>query len=117
MAKTVRVILDDRKLQEIIRATAGGGRSRIIADGGEYGGFNELGTSRMSARPFLVPAFEEGTRDLGRALGQAIERGVSLDAVIGKTAFDVQAGAQRNIQDKHIIDTGALFNSMHVEEE
>lgn len=31
----------------------------IIGDGVEYGIYQELGTSRMAARPFLVPAFEK----------------------------------------------------------
>jgi hypothetical protein len=113
LAKTVRVILDDRKLQEIIRATAGNVKRRIIADGVEYGVFVELGTSRMAARPALVPSFETHTANLGRALGQAVERGVSLDDVMSKTAFDVQRGYQENVP----VATGALKNSIHVEEE
>jgi HK97 gp10 family phage protein len=30
-----------------------------LQDGVEYGIFQELGTSKMAARPFLVPAFEK----------------------------------------------------------
>lgn len=111
--KTIRVHLDDRKLQEIIRATSGGVKRRVIADGVNYGVFVCLGTSRMAARPFLVPAFERGVQGLDKAIGQAVERGVSLDDVIGKTAFDIQRMAQENAP----VATGALKNSLHVETE
>lgn len=113
MAKTVRVYLDDAKLQEIIKATAGGVKSRIIADGVLYGVFNELGTSKMAARPALVPAFEKHTQNLDKALGQAIERGVNLDNVMGKVAFDIQGDWAGNVA----VDTGAFKNSIHVEEQ
>ncbi len=46
----------------------------IVSDGVEYGVFQELGTSRMAAHPFLVPAFEMVVRRLQNAIGQAIER-------------------------------------------
>jgi hypothetical protein len=112
MAKT-RVILDDAKLQQIIRASGQPIRRRIIADGVEHGVYVELGTTRMAARPHLVPSFEDNTRNLGRALGQAVERGVSLDDVMNKTAFDIQ----HDYQDGVPVDTGSLKNSIHVEEE
>lgn len=113
MAKTVRVYLDDAKLQQIIKATGGGVKRRIIADGTDYGIFVELSTSKMAAQPFLVPAFEKQTQGLGRALGQAVERGVNLDNVMSKVAFDIQ----RMAQDLVPVDTGNLENSLHVEEE
>lgn len=112
MAVTV-IRVDTSKLDEIARATAEPTRRRIIADGVEYGVYVELGTSRMPARPCLVPAFEAHTRELARALGQAIERGVSLDDVLGKVAFDIQRDYQSNVP----VDTGALKNSIHVETE
>jgi hypothetical protein len=113
MAKTIKVHLDDRKLQEIIKSTEGGVRRRVIADGVNYGIHVELGTSRMAAQPFLIPAFEQHTRGLGDTLGKAIEAGVSLDDVMGKVAFDIQAMAQELAP----VDTGALKNSLHVETE
>lgn len=112
-AKTIRVQLDDRKLQEIIRATEGGVKRRVIADGVSYGIHNEFGTSKMPAHPFLVPAFERGVQGLDKALGQAVERGANLDDVMGKTAFDVQ----RMAQELAPVDTGALKGSLHVETE
>lgn len=112
-AKTIKVHLDDRKLQEIIRATEGGVKRRVIADGTNYGHYVELGTSRMSARPALVPAFEQHTQNIGDDLGKAVEVGASLDDVIGKIAFDIQGDYQGNVP----VLTGALKNSIHVEEE
>lgn len=107
-------VLDDAKLQEIIRQVANRDTSRwIIADGVEYGVYVELGTSRMAARPALVPAFESHTKNLGRALGQAVEDSVPLNDVLGKVAFDIQGDYQRNVP----VDTGALKNSIHTEEE
>lgn len=39
-------------------STMTGDLSYTVQDGVEYGIFQELGTSRMSARPFLLPAVE-----------------------------------------------------------
>ena len=112
MAKTV-IQLDDRKLQEIIRGTDQRVKRRVIADGVTHGVFVELGTSRMAARPALVPAFEQHTRGLGDALGKAVEAGDSLDDVLAKVAFDIQGDWAGNVP----VATGALKNSIHVEEE
>lgn len=38
-----------------------------IQDGVSYGIFNELGTSRMAAQPHVVPAVEDGERELVKA--------------------------------------------------
>lgn len=113
MAKT-RVTLDDRKLREIIRDVANQDTSAwVVADGVEHGLFVEMGTTKMAARPCLVPAFEKNTRNLGRALGQAVERAVPLNDVLGKTAFDIQADYQGSVP----VDTGSLKNSIHTEEQ
>lgn len=117
MPARVIIKLDKAKLEQIQRATAEHVPTWIISDGVDYGVYHELGTTRIHARPFLVPAFESKTRALGRALGQAIERGVSLAAVMSKTAFDVQKETQANITEKHIFDTGNLFNSINARPE
>ena len=112
-AATVKINIDRAKLDQIMKASQRGARRRIIADGTNYGVFVCLGTSKMSARPYLVPAFERNTKDLPDALGQAVERGISLDDVIGKVAFDVQGDAQKMVA----VDTGNLKNSLHVDTE
>lgn len=101
------------KLDAIARAAGEQVKRRVIADGVEYGIFVELGTERMEARPGLVPAFEQHTQQLDEALGQAIERGVSLDDVMAKVAFDIQRDWAGNVP----VRTGAYKNSIHVEEE
>ena len=39
-----------------------------VQDGVEYGVFQELGTSKMSAHPFMVPAVEGAVRDIIEAV-------------------------------------------------
>ena len=41
-----------------------------------YGRFIELGTSKMSAKPFLRPALDESQREIGQAFVAAINRGI-----------------------------------------
>jgi HK97 gp10 family phage protein len=53
-----RAPVDTGALKNSLRATE---REKLlwqVADGVEYGIFQELGTSRMPAHPFLVPALE-----------------------------------------------------------
>lgn len=40
----------------------------IVKDGVEYGVFQELGTSKMAAHPFMVPAVEQAARDVAKAV-------------------------------------------------
>lgn len=110
MADTVKIELDDRKLQEMIRATDQQVRRRVIHDGVNYGVFQEF-TSQ--GHPSLVPAFEKHTRSLPDAIGQAIERGANLDDVIGKVAFDIQRDWAGDVN----VDTGAYKGSITVETE
>lgn len=109
----VTVTVNSRKLDQIARIAGENVPARIIADGVEYGVYVELGTSRRSAKPALVPAFRSKTKNLGRMLGQAIERGVSLNDVMSKTAFDIQREYQSGVP----VLTGALKNSIKVYEE
>lgn len=110
MGVTIKV---DRTILDRIIANVADAKTKrhVIADGVEYGIYVELGTSRMSAQPFLVPSFEDGVKNLPKALGQAIERGVNPDDVLRKTAFDITGLAQRRAP----VDTGALQNSLHYE--
>lgn len=111
MAK-VKYNVNTAQLDKIIKQVAGNDvKKYTIADGVEYGLWQEIGTSRNQAQPFMIPAFEQHTKQLGKAIGQAIERGVDLNDVFTKVAFDVQDGAAENAP----VDTGALRNSIHVE--
>lgn len=47
----------------------------VVYDQTEYGIWQELGTSRMPAQPFMVPAIEEGYRDISRIIaGEVFNR-------------------------------------------
>lgn len=43
-----------------------------VMDGVEYGIYQELGTGRMSAHPFMIPAFENVSRDLAQAISNEV---------------------------------------------
>ena len=123
MATQIKV--DTKKLDEIIRAVGGQPvKPRIIHDGVEYGVSQEFATNpggrpRASGKgttgkghPSLVPAFERHTKDLPKLVGAAIERGIPLDPVLGKIAFDIQADWAGDVN----VDTGAYKNSITVSE-
>ena len=43
-----------------------------VHDGVEYGIYQELGTSRMAAQPFMVPAVEQVSKDFERMLSEIV---------------------------------------------
>lgn len=43
-----------------------------VADGVEYGIYQEFGTSRMAAQPFMVPAVEQVSKDFERMLSEIV---------------------------------------------
>lgn len=123
-----QVKIDDDLLQKIIKQVANQKiKERIIHDGVEYGVFQEFsiapGGQRQTTKgggrgitgdghPSLVPAFERHTKDLPKLIGMAIERGVSLDKIMAKIAFDIQRDWAADVN----IDTGAYRNSITVSE-
>lgn len=108
MAGKIRLKVDKHKFDQIARIAGESVPTWVISDSVEYGIYVELGTERMTARPALVPAFENNTRGLGDALGQAIERGVSLGDVVAKVAFDIQFQYQDGVP----VVSGALKNGI-----
>jgi HK97 gp10 family phage protein len=44
----------------------------IVKDGVEYGVYQELGTSRMAAHPFMVPALEKNVRKMIDGIKDAV---------------------------------------------
>ena len=111
-----KIILDDAKLQRIKAMIADQKPDRwIIRDGVEYGIYVELGTSRMSARPSLIPAVEVITKELEPVIGAAIEAGQNINDALAKIAFDLQALWVHNITHSHPkppIETGAFRDSI-----
>ena len=109
MGLTIKV--DTGILDDIIKNVGNVSTSTyIIADGVDYGIYQEFGTHKMAAQPFLIPAFEDAIKSLPEAIGQAVERGGDINKVLSKTAFDIQGNAQKRAPH----DTGALRNSLNV---
>jgi hypothetical protein len=104
---TLRV--NDSELVRLIQKTKGKGPVRVVADGVEYGLYQEMGTSRIPAHPFMRPAVEA----VRAGFTQAMKGALTMDqvtAVVDKAAFDIERGAKQNAP----VDTGALKNSIHV---
>jgi len=101
--------IDDRVLVKLIADTKGKGPVRIVADGVEYGLFQELGTSRMAAQPFMVPAVEAVRPGFVKAMKGQLTM-TQVTAVVDKAAFDVERGAKQ----RAAVDTAAMKNSIHV---
>jgi len=105
---SVSVRIDDSELRRLIDKTSGRA-VRIVADGVHYGIYQEMGTERMPAHPFMRPAVES----VRASFVQAWRDVVTIDqaeAVVEKAARDVERLAKGNAP----VDTGALRNSIHV---
>lgn len=111
MPPIIRITIDDSKLRALIDASKGPVKPKVVADGVEYGIFQEIGTSRMDAHPFMTPAVEAVRPQFGPAFKQA--EAISTDlaqGVVDKTAFDIE----RLAKGFAAVDTGAMKNSIHV---
>ena len=76
----------------------------------EYGVENGFGRGmRMGAHPFMRPAVEAVREQFNKAMRAALGTG-KAQAVVDKTAFDVERGAKARAP----TDTGALKNSISV---
>jgi hypothetical protein len=108
-APKIQITVDDRKLRDLIAKTKGPAPVRIVADGVEYGLYQEMGTVKMGGQPFMVPAVEKVRPGFGLAMKGAITR-AQVEQVVEKTARDVERFAKQFAP----VDTGALRNSIHV---
>lgn len=109
MVEQIRITIDDSKLVAMIRATVRARPVRIVADGVEYGIYQELGTKRMGAHPFMRPAVEAVRQGFLKAW-QSVDNLTQAETVVEKTARDVESGAKTRAP----VDTGALRSSIHV---
>jgi hypothetical protein len=105
----MKVVLDTQKLDALIRATDKSPDSRYVADAVHYGIYQELGTSRNAAHPFMIPAVEVVRRGFLLAL-RSPAAWMRLEDVVEKAARDVEGHAKMRAP----VDTGALKNSIHV---
>lgn len=108
-APKISITVDDRKLRELIAKTAGKGPVKVVADGVEYALYQEWGTSKMPAQPFMTPAVEAVRPGFAKAFEGAITND-QAEKVVTKTAFDVERLAKQNAA----VDTGAMRASIHV---
>ena len=105
----VTITVDDRKLRELIADTKGPAPVRIVADGVEYGIYQEMGTVKMDAHPFMVPAVEAVRPGFTQAFQGCITL-AQAEQVVEKAAREVEKRAKINAP----VDTSALRNSIHV---
>jgi len=126
MAKQLTLTLDTKLMDKIIASVGSEGITpRTIHDGVEYGIYQEFSQApggnpqtnrkgRMGltgpGHPSLIPAWERVTKDLPDAIGQAIERGQSVDDVLRKAAFDIQRLWAEDVN----VDTTAYRDSIKV---
>lgn len=105
----VHVTLDDAKLKQLITHT-GAEHQRYVADGVDYGIWQETGTERQGyAQPFMRPAVE-AVRPGWEAAFKGKLTDDDVEGVVVKTAFNIAGIAA----DGAPVDTGALRNSIHV---
>ena len=112
----ITITVDDRELRKWIEKTKGPLKPKVVADGVEYGIYQEFGPAENSPsgrvwafRPFMRPSVEELRPSFNKAMRKALWVD-QAQAVIDKTAFDLEKRAK----DKVRVDTGALKNSIHV---
>lgn len=67
--------LTDMTVPGAVTEHGNGVTAEVVGDT-EYGGFVEEGTTRMAARPFLLPAYERREDEVARQVGEDIARAV-----------------------------------------
>lgn len=117
MGVTVNVTIDDSELVRLINESKGEIKPMIVADGVEYGIHQELGTVTRAARPCARPAVESVRPEFAAMFKttEALTR-AGVQENVKKAASRVEILWKRNIQVKKVIDTGAYYGSVHVEE-
>lgn len=68
----LRAPVDTGFLRRSIQTQMEGDLSAVVFVAAEYGIYVELGTTRMRARPYLLPALEEVARSIGGEVKQII---------------------------------------------
>ena len=107
MGVTVRV--DTARLDQIIATLPKEKVVRFVADGVEYGIYQEMGTSKMGAQPFMSPAVEAVRGSFEKSF-DGIDSLTMIETLVDKAAYDIEAGAKINAP----VDTGALRSSINV---
>lgn len=79
----------------------------VVGTNVEYSIYVELGTSRMAAQPYLIPAAREAARSAERIAGDAS----SVDEAVKRIAFFIERRAKQEVP----VDTGNLKASIRTE--
>lgn len=107
---TISIEADLTILDQLI-ADTGGAVERIVADGVNYGIYQELGTVRQGyAQPFMSPAVEDVRGGFMQAAAQVVTN-TQAAGVVEKAARDVESGAKQRAP----VETGTLRSSIQVE--
>jgi len=117
MGITIRIDVDDSELVKLINAAKGPIKPKVVADGVDYGIYQEMGpaddnsTHRWAFTPFMAPAVERVRAGFAQAfkLAAAIST-EKAQGVVDKSARDVARIAKGLVRK----DTSALANSIHV---
>ena len=105
---SITITVDDRELRRLIANTGGPAVTAIVADGVEYGIWQETGTSKMAAQPFMVPAVDAVRPGWVAAFKNQLTD-AQVSEVVRRAAFDIERGAKERAP----VDTGALKNSIN----
>lgn len=86
----------------------------------DYAIYNELGTSKMEARPFVRPAAKRVRADTANEIRRiSVSQGIPLTsekAIVRCAALAVQDRMKEIADRKEIRDTGQLINSIRIAE-
>lgn len=66
--------VDTGALKNSLNTSKEGEAKYYVQDGVEYGLFVELGTYKMSAQPFLIPAMEQASKDVASAVEKELPK-------------------------------------------
>ena len=105
----IRVEVDTAKLDALIRTIKPGEVVRIVHDGVNYGIYNEFGTTRMAAHPFMTPAIEAIRPAFFKGLKQ-MKNLQQLEDFVDKLSRDAEGHAKNFAP----VKTGNLKNSIGV---
>jgi len=112
---SVVVTVDTARLDQIIAALPKEKIVRFVADGVEYGLYQEMGFTHyksgkpVAAQPFMSPAVEAVRPSFEKSFN-GIDSLTMIETLVDKAAYDVGAGAKIKCPK----DTTALEQSIHV---
>ena len=108
MIGKVTVTINMARLEQLMRKIPDKA-VRILHDGVDYGIYQEFGTTKMAAHPFMTPAAEAVRQPFLDGL-KVLHNIEDIDTFTDKVAHDAEAIAKTYVA----VDTGRLKNSITV---